>query len=61
MALTTSEFQSLALLFYNEGRGVTYYNNNSGLVFFGYPSVAEDEYLQGASFLKNLTVTIVQA
>lgn len=59
-ALTTEQFSQLSIIFYNQGNGVTYTNPNTGLNFFGYPTVAEDQYLQGASYLKNLTIKLEQ-
>jgi hypothetical protein len=59
-ALNQSDFATLASYFYSRGAPVTYTNNNSGISFTGYPTVAEDEYIPGASFLKNMEVTIVQ-
>ena len=58
--LTQAQFAALAVLFYNFGEGVTYSNSNSGLTFFGFPTVAEDSYIPGASYMKTLTVTLVQ-
>jgi hypothetical protein len=60
-ALSPSDFAALRVIFYNFGAGVTYTNGNSGLLFFGYPLVAEDEYLKGNTYLKNMTATIEQA
>jgi hypothetical protein len=59
--LTQAEFLDLSVVFYNKGAGVTYHNHSSGLTFFGYPLVAEDEFLKGNLFLKTMNVTIEQA
>lgn len=60
-ALTQSQYSQLTDYLYNQGAGVVYTNNNTGVSFFGYPTVAEAEYIQGASYLKDVTVTIIQA
>ena len=60
-ALTPAQTSQLYLIFYNFGAGLTYGNPVSGLLFFGYPLVAEEEYIRGNTFLKNMTVTLEQA
>lgn len=59
-ALDYDAFGALALIFYNEGAGLTYYNSNSNLTFFGYPLTAVAEYYKGASFLRDMTVKLEQ-
>lgn len=59
-AISTAAYLNLIGYFYNTGQGVTYHNDNTNFSFYGFATVAEDTFLPGASYLKNLTVTILE-
>ena len=58
--ITQAQYSTLVGYFYG-GAQVTYANSQSGFTFTGYATVAEAEYWRGASFLRNMTVTILEA
>lgn len=59
-ALSQADYTYLAGYFLFRGNAVTYANSTSGVIFTGYPTVAEDTYIMGASLLRDMTVTLVQ-
>lgn len=58
--LSQSQYNTLMGYFANGGYPVTYTNYASGFSFTGFATVAEAEYIPGASMLKDMDVTIVE-
>lgn len=59
-ALTVAQYQYITAFFYGGASAVTYLNTASGVTFSGFATAAEDNFIQGASNLLNLTITMVQ-
>ena len=58
--INNSQYTTLMSSFANGGYPVTYYNYSNGFSFTGFATVAEAEYLQGSSLLRDMDVTIVE-
>lgn len=58
--LNPTQYNALTFYLYNEGATITYYNAQSGFTFTGFATVAEAQFLPGASMLKDMDVTIVE-
>ena len=58
--LNQAQYNKLIGFFYNQGNTTDYSNAQSGFSFTGFATVAEAEYVPGASFLKDMTVTIIE-
>lgn len=58
--VSQTEYALIASYVYNAGNTVTYYNSVTGFNFVGFATVAEDEFIRGDQFLKNLNVTILE-
>lgn len=58
--ITSAQYNTLIGYFYG-GAQVSYANSQSGMSFSGYATVAEAEYWRGASFLRNMSITILEA
>lgn len=59
-ALNQTQYNQLAPYLFNQANTVTYYNSVTGVSIVGFPTNSTDQFLQGASFLKNFTATIQQ-
>lgn len=59
-AIDNVTYQRLLPYLTGTANPVHYVNVHSGLDFIGFPTVAESEYYQGASLLRDFTVTIVE-
>ena len=59
-ALTTAQYNYLAQYLFNGANTVTYANTVTGITFVGFPTNATDKFYEGASFLRDFTVTILQ-
>jgi hypothetical protein len=59
-ALTQAQYAILLGYCTGSARTVLYINTDSTINFSGFPILAEDVYYQGASLLKNITITLEQ-
>lgn len=60
-ALTSAQYNQLAAYIFNQGNTITYANSITGINFIGFPTTSQDQFYSGASFLRDLTVVILQA
>jgi hypothetical protein len=58
--LNQAQYSKLIGFFYNQGGTRHYSNAQSGFDYVGFATVAEAQYVPGADFLKNMTVTIIE-
>jgi hypothetical protein len=59
-ALNATQYSLLTSYLYDNGAAVTYSNASTDFSFTGFATVAEAEYIPGATLLKNMDVTIVE-
>jgi hypothetical protein len=59
-AITTAQWQQLMGYLANGAEPVTYRNSQSGFSFSGFATTAAASYLHGESYLRDMTVTIMQ-
>lgn len=59
-AVNQTQYAQLAAYIYNQGNTITYTNTVTGFNFIGFATASEDNFMQGTSFLKNISVTILE-
>jgi hypothetical protein len=59
-ALNQTQYAQIVAYVYGGGAAITYSNVASGFTFTGFATVAEAEYIPGASMLKDMDITIVE-
>ena len=55
-----SQYNQIAAYIFNQANPVTYTNYVTGYQFTGFTTVGEDQFIPGSSWLKNLTITILE-
>ena len=58
--LNSAEFTQIYNYIHNSGNPVTYFNSFSNLTIVGFATSDPSPFIPGASYLKDLTVTIVE-
>lgn len=56
--LTQAQVNQILNTFYGGAASVVYNNTSTSFTFTGFATATEDEYMQGVSFLKSITVVI---
>ena len=58
--VSIDDYNAIAVYIYNNANAVTYSNSVTGTDFTGFVKAGIDTFIPGASWLKNLSITILQ-